>query len=37
MIFFERLNTPKEDRIITPELMEKLKTVPVKAFMDKQR
>ena len=30
-------NTPKEDRIITPELMEKLKTVPVKAFMDKQR
>lgn len=30
-------NTPKEDRIITPELMEKLKTVPVKAFMNKQR
>lgn len=30
-------NTPKEDRIITPELMKKLKTVPVNAFMNKQR
>ena len=30
-------NTPKEDRIITPELMEKLKTVRVKTFMNKQR
>lgn len=26
-------NTPKEDRIITPKLMKKLKTVPVDAFM----
>ena len=29
-------NTPKEDRIITPELMKKLKTVSVKSFMHKQ-
>lgn len=30
-------NTPMEDRIITPELMKKLKTVPVSAFMNKQK
>ena len=30
-------NTPMEDRIITPELMNKLKTVPVNFFMNKQR
>ncbi|MGN0181406.1 MAG: DUF4238 domain-containing protein [Candidatus Ornithomonoglobus sp.] len=30
-------NTPKEDRIITPELMKKLKTVPINTFMNKQR
>lgn len=30
-------NTPMEDRIITPELMNKLKTVPVNVFMNKQR
>lgn len=30
-------NTPKEDMIITPELMKKLKTVPVNAFVNKQR
>ncbi len=30
-------NTPKEDRIITPGLMKKLKTVPINIFMDKQK
>lgn len=30
-------NTPKKDRIITPKLMKKLKTVPVNAFMNKQK
>ena len=30
-------NTPRKDCIITPELMKKLKTVPVNAFMNKQR
>lgn len=30
-------NTPMEDRIITPELMKKLKTLPVNVFMNKQR
>ena len=30
-------NTPKEDRNISPELMKKLKTVPVNFFMNKQR
>lgn len=29
-------NTPREDRIITPKLMKKLKTVPVNTFMNKQ-
>lgn len=29
-------NTSMEDRTITPELMKKLKTVPVKTFMNKQ-
>lgn len=29
-------NTPNEDRIITPNLMKQLKTVPVETFMDKQ-
>ncbi|MFR8229156.1 MAG: DUF4238 domain-containing protein [Anaeromassilibacillus sp.] len=28
-------NTPKKDRIITPELMKKLKEVPINAFMNK--
>ncbi len=30
-------NTPREDRIITPELMKNLKTVPVNTFMNKER
>lgn len=30
-------NTPMEDRIITPELMKRLKNVPVNTFMNKQR
>jgi hypothetical protein len=29
-------NTPKKDRIITPELMKRVKTVPVNTFMNKQ-
>jgi hypothetical protein len=29
-------NAPKEDRVITPELMKKVKTVPVNTFMNKQ-